>query len=75
LIEGATLLVPGVLLGGLGAMVFSRLLSGMLYGIRPTDPWALATTVLFVLGTGVLATVLPARRASRINPMQVLRAE
>ena len=75
LIEGATLLLPGVLLGGMGAIVFARLLSGMLYGVRPTDPWALSTTVLFVLATGVLATVLPARRASRIDPMHVLRAE
>lgn len=75
MVEGAALLLPGMVLGGLGAMVFARLLSGMLYGIRPTDPWALAATVLVVLGTGVMATILPARRASRIDPMRVLRAE
>ena len=61
---------------GLGlAATFARLLSGMLYGVTASDGATMAGVVGIVLGVSVLASVLPAIRAARLEPMQVLREE
>jgi len=57
------------------AAAFARLLSGMLYGVSPSDATTLASVVLIVLGVGVIASLLPAIRAARLEPMPVLRDE
>jgi putative ABC transport system permease protein len=59
---------------GLGlALAFARLISGMLYGVSATDPYVLSMVVTVVLVVATLAAVVPAARASMIEPMRVLR--
>jgi putative ABC transport system permease protein len=53
----------------------TRLLSGMLYGVSPTDPPTLAAVVLIVMTVAGMASLIPAIRAGRVEPMQVLRDE
>jgi putative ABC transport system permease protein len=57
------------------AVAFTRVLSGMLYGVSPSDPFTLAGVVAIVLAVGSLAALVPAARASQIEPMRVLREE
>ena len=74
---GQSLRVVGLAcLCGLGLAVAStRVLSGMLYGVSPSDPFTLAGVLGIVLAVGALAALVPAARASRIEPMRVLREE
>jgi predicted permease len=57
------------------SVAFTRLLSGMLYGVSPSDPITLLTVVLVVLVVAGLASLLPATRAALVEPMRVLRNE
>ena len=54
---------------------FTRVLSGMLYGVSPSDPATLASVVGIVLGVATLAALIPATRAALVEPMRVLRDE
>jgi putative ABC transport system permease protein len=61
---------------GLGlAIAFSRLLSGMLYGVSPTDTATLVGVVLIMLSVAAIASLVPVRRAMRVDPMVALRHE
>jgi ABC-type antimicrobial peptide transport system permease subunit len=76
LLTGASWVLGGGLLGGLlGALALSRLLMSQLHGVAPFDPWTLFAGCLILAVIGLLATWWPARRAARIDPMQVLRSE
>jgi len=57
------------------SFAFTRALSGMLYGVTPSDPITLSAVVSVVVGAAALAAILPAARAARIDPMQALREE
>ena len=73
--QAALPLFAGVVFGLLGAFVLSRRLESLLYGITPHDP-ATFTAVVFILSVaGFLAAYAPARRAARVDPALVLRAE
>jgi ABC-type antimicrobial peptide transport system permease subunit len=74
---GSGMVVAGIgCAAGLGmSLAFTRLLSGMLYGVSPTDPATLAAVVLGVLGVSAGAALVPAVRAARLEPMAVLRDE
>ncbi|WP_163995649.1 ABC transporter permease [Pyxidicoccus caerfyrddinensis] len=65
----------GVVLGVVGAVGLSRVLAGLVYGVSTTDPLVLAAVALLLLCVALLASWLPARRASRVDPMSVLRSE
>lgn len=67
--------IAGCLVGLAAALAMARLVSGMLFGIAPWDPVALAGATLLLLLTALLAACLPARRAARTDPMEVLRYE
>jgi len=61
---------------GLGlSLAFTRLLAGMLYGVSASDPVTLSGVILLMLAVGSLASLVPAMRAARIEPMKVLRDE
>jgi putative ABC transport system permease protein len=75
MIDGLGNAFAGSVLGLIGALVLSRLMSKLLFGVRPTDPLTYAGAV-FVLGlAALLATSIPARKAARIEPMSALRSE
>ena len=69
------LAAAGVVLGIVGAALLTRLISGMLFDVSPTDPWTFAIITLMLLATALVATVTPARRAARVDPMVALRAD
>lgn len=65
----------GIGIGIAGALAGGRLLEGMLWGVGAGDPATLASAALLLAGAAVLAGYLPARRASRIDPVRALRQE
>jgi putative ABC transport system permease protein len=71
--EGLLYAATGLALGAAGALALTRALSGLLYGISPTDPWTFALVSALLCGAALLACYLPARRATRIDPMLALR--
>jgi putative ABC transport system permease protein len=72
---GLRITVLGCLAGLLLAAVFARLLSGMLFGVSPTDTTTVAGVLAIVLGVSIVASLIPAVRAARVEPMQALREE
>ncbi len=75
LAEGLTLAGAGVTIGLGGAVAMSRAFSALLYEVSPIDPVSLIAATLALIAIAALASFLPARRASRIDPMIALRAE
>jgi predicted permease len=73
--EGAVLALVGVALGVVAALVSSRLIVTLLFGITPRDTAAFAGAVILMVLVALLATILPARRASRVDPIVALRYE
>jgi putative ABC transport system permease protein len=73
--QGMTLVAIGVALGLAGALAAARTLSSQLFGVSPTDPLTLAAVALTVLLAALVASWIPARRASRVDPQTVLRGE
>ncbi len=69
------MILAGVIVGAPAAVATTRLLRGLLYGLQPLDPRPLLLAALVLLAVAALAAYLPARRASRVDPMQALRAE
>jgi predicted permease len=65
----------GLAFGLAGALALSRLFEGWLFGVRPHDPWTLVVVAAVLMVTALLASYAPARRASRLDPAVVLRAE
>lgn len=65
----------GALVGGLSAVVASRVIQGLLYGLSPTDPLTLAVVAALILATGATAALVPAWRAVRLDPVSALRAD
>jgi ABC-type antimicrobial peptide transport system permease subunit len=63
----------GIAVGGAGALFLTRLLSGLVYGVSTADPLAFGGVVALLAAVALLASWLPARRAARVDPMNVLR--
>jgi putative ABC transport system permease protein len=73
--EGLALTCAGLVAGLLVATSFSRLLTSFLYGVKATDPLTLAGVSLLLIVVALLATSIPARRASKVDPLVALRYE
>ncbi|HYK42172.1 MAG TPA: ABC transporter permease [Thermoanaerobaculia bacterium] len=71
--QGMSLVAIGLGIGLAGALLFSRLLNGLLYGVRPTDPLTFAAVAAVLLAVAAAACFFPARRATSADPMQTLR--
>ena len=72
--QAVLLALAGVGAGGAGALLLTRLLSGFLFEVRPADPATFACVAALLAGIAVLASYLPARRASRVDPVIALRS-
>ncbi len=73
--QGMQLALVGVVIGVGSALGLTRLMSSLLYGVKPWDPITILLVAVLLSGVTLLATYLPARRASRVDPMVALRYE
>ena len=73
--EGALVVGAGILVGLAGTVVLTRFLESLLFGISPTDPTALTAVVVALAAIAMVAAWIPARRASRVDPVVALRTE
>lgn len=73
--QGVKLTAVGIGVGLLGAILASRTIAGLLYGVAPVDPVTLTGVAIFLTAVAMAASLIPARRASRVDPMVALRQE
>jgi ABC-type antimicrobial peptide transport system permease subunit len=73
--QGVGFAVTGIAIGVLAAGGIARLMRSVLYGISSYDPLTYAATCALVLAVALAATFIPARRASRVDPIEALRCE
>lgn len=73
--QGLSLTGIGILCGVAISFAVTNLMSSLLFGVRSTDPWTYAATIICVVGVSWLACYLPSRRAATIDPVNALRAE
>jgi ABC-type antimicrobial peptide transport system permease subunit len=71
--DGAGMTLPGIGIGAVAALVLARLMSAMLFGVKPTDIVTFASVAALLLLVALMACYLPARRAAGLDPMQALR--
>jgi ABC-type antimicrobial peptide transport system permease subunit len=73
--QGLALIGAGVVVGALAALSFGRLLSALLFGVEATDPVTFGGVALLLAAIALLASIVPALRAARLDPASVLRSE
>ena len=73
--RGIALVLVGVVTGIIGAIALTRFMGALLYGVTPTDPVTYGAVAAILVAAALLASYLPARRATRVDPILALRAE
>ena len=73
--QGVMLASFGVMAGLVGAVGITRVIRSLLYNVTPTDPLSFGGVTLFLVGVAILASYLPARRATNVDPIIALRNE
>ena len=71
--QGLGMIALGIALGAAGALVLSRMMSGLLFGVEPTDPLTFVGVAALLVGVAAAACIVPARRAAGVAPMLALR--
>jgi ABC-type antimicrobial peptide transport system permease subunit len=75
LTEAFALAAVGVVLGAAGALAATRLMAALLFGVTPTDPATFASIAALLMVSALAGSYLPARRATRVDPIATLRSE
>jgi ABC-type antimicrobial peptide transport system permease subunit len=73
--EGARLAAIGIAVGSLAALGLMRLMASLLFGVKPIDPLTYAAVALALAAAAVIASYIPATRATKVDPVDALRAE
>jgi predicted permease len=73
--RGMALAIPGVIIGLLGSIAFTRLMRGLLFGVSPIDPLTFVAIPVFLVLVALLASYIPAQRATHVDPTVSLRSE
>jgi ABC-type antimicrobial peptide transport system permease subunit len=73
--EMLTVIFAGVAAGALAGLYCERFVETQLFGVKALDPWLYVISVAALIATSLVAAFLPARRASRIDPMLALRSD
>jgi ABC-type antimicrobial peptide transport system permease subunit len=71
--RGLRLTTAGIVIGAIAALLMTRLMGNLLYKVSPRDPIAFASALVVLIAVALLACFLPARRATRIDPVRALR--
>ncbi|HEX9565700.1 MAG TPA: ABC transporter permease, partial [Gemmatimonadaceae bacterium] len=74
-VQGASVVMVGIIVGTLGALVAGRLVSALLYGVTPRDPLSMMAAGVTLLVVGIIACLGPALRSTRTDPVVVLKSE
>jgi putative ABC transport system permease protein len=73
--QGLTLAIAGVMIGVIGALALARVTQSLLFGVSPTDPLTYSTVGLAILAVATLACLVPAHRATRVDPLVAIRED
>ena len=73
--QGTKVVLVGVAIGIAGALASTKFLGTLLFGVKPVDPLVFAAMALMMVAMGVLASYMPARRASSVDPIEALRSD
>jgi len=74
-LEGLKPAFVGILIGMAGALALNRILAGLVHGVSPSDPLTFGSVAMLLAGITVLASLVPAYRAARVDPSRALREE